>query len=63
MAGIIGEVASGEPVMAESERKVLIAAALAGKRTKTAVTTHCQLGRLGLEQCDCFISMAWILQK
>ena len=53
-AGIIGEVASGEPVMAESERKVLIAAALAGKRTKTAVTTHCQLGRLGLEQCELF---------
>ena len=53
-AGIIGEVASGEPVMTESERKVLIAAALAGKRTKTAVTTHCQLGRLGLEQCELF---------
>ena len=53
-AGFFGEVASGEPVMTESERKVLIAAALAGKRTKTAVTTHCQLGRLGLEQCELF---------
>ena len=49
-AGIIGEVASGEPEMRESERRVLIAAGMSGKRTGTAVTTHCQLGRLGLEQ-------------
>lgn len=49
-AGIIGEVASGEPRMRESERRVLQGAAMAGRKTGTAVTTHCQLGRLGLEQ-------------
>ncbi len=49
-AGIIGEVASGEPEMAPSEEKVLIAAAMAGKKTGRAVTTHCQLGKLALEQ-------------
>lgn len=51
-AGIIGEVASGEPAMGESEKKVLTAAAMAGKITQTAVTTHCQLGKLGLEQLE-----------
>ncbi len=51
-AGIIGEVASGEPRMGESERRVLIGAAMAGRKTGTAVTTHCQLGRLGLEQAE-----------
>lgn len=49
-AGVIGEVATGEQVMAPSEERVLIAAAMAGKKTGCAVTTHCQLGRLGLEQ-------------
>lgn len=49
-AGVIGEVATGESAMASSEERVLIAAAMAGKKTGCAVTTHCQLGRLGLEQ-------------
>lgn len=49
-AGIIGEVASGELEMAPSEEKVLIAAAMAGKKTGCAVTTHCQMGKLALEQ-------------
>lgn len=49
-AGIIGEVASSEPEIAPSEEKVLIAAAMAGKKTGCAVTTHCQLGKLALEQ-------------
>lgn len=49
-AGVIGEVASSEPDMAPSEEKVLIAAAIAGKKTGCAVTTHCQLGYLALEQ-------------
>lgn len=49
-AGVIGEVATGERAMAPSEERVLAAAAMAGKRTGCAVTTHCQLGRLGLEQ-------------
>lgn len=49
-AGVIGEVAAGEKEIAPSERKVLTAAAKASVRTGLAVTTHCQLGRLGLEQ-------------
>lgn len=48
-AGVIGEVASGIE-MAHSEEKVLRAAALAGKRIGCAVTTHCQLGKLAVEQ-------------
>ena len=49
-AGIIGEVAGGEKELAPSEEKVLKAAAAAGVKTGCAVTTHCQLGQLGLEQ-------------
>lgn len=49
-AGVIGEVASGNPSMGPSEKNVLIAAALAGKQTGLAVTTHCQLGKLAMEQ-------------
>lgn len=49
-AGVIGEVATSEPDMAPSEEKVLIAAAMAGKKTGCAVTTHCQMGKLALEQ-------------
>lgn len=49
-AGIIGEVASGEFLMAPSEETVLIAAAMAGKKAGCTVTTHCQLGKLALEQ-------------
>lgn len=49
-AGVIGEVASSEPEMAPGEEKVLIAAAMAGKKTGCAVTTHCQMGKLAMEQ-------------
>lgn len=49
-AGIIGEVASGMKEMAPSEEKVLIAAAMASVRTGLAVTTHCQMGQLAMEQ-------------
>ena len=49
-AGVIGEVAAGQHGMATSEEKVLTAAAMAGKRANCAVTTHCQLGGLALEQ-------------
>ena len=49
-AGIIGEVAGGEKELAPREEKVLKAAAAAGVKTGCAVTTHCQLGQLGLEQ-------------
>lgn len=49
-AGIIGEVATSEKEMAPSEKTVLKAAAMAAKETGCAVTTHCQLGRLAMEQ-------------
>lgn len=49
-AGVIGEVASGQNEIAPSERKVLSAAARASIRTGLAVTTHCQLGMMALEQ-------------
>lgn len=53
-AGVIGEVASGEPQMRPSEKNVLTAAAMAGKKTGVAVTTHCQLGKLAQEQIEIF---------
>lgn len=48
-AGAIGEVASSEKIYPD-ERKVLTAAARASKLTDAAVFTHCDMGRLGLEQ-------------
>ncbi|MBW9212986.1 MULTISPECIES: phosphotriesterase [Terrabacteria group] len=54
-AGVIGEVASSLE-MAESERKVLCAAAIAQKEVGCAITTHCQLGRMGDKQADIFES-------
>jgi len=49
-AGVIGEVASSQNEIAPSERKVLSAAARASVHTGLAVTTHCQLGTMALEQ-------------
>lgn len=49
-AGVIGEVASSRNEIAPSERKVMLAAAKASIRTGAAVTTHCQLGTMALEQ-------------
>lgn len=49
-AGVIGEVAGEEAGLTDSERKVLTAAARAGAKCGCAVTTHCQMGRMGLEQ-------------
>ena len=53
-AGVIGEVASSL-VMTDSERKVLQAAAIAQKEVGCAITTHCQLGTLGLKQAEIFL--------
>lgn len=50
-AGIIGEVASSLE-MTESERKVLTAAARVANKVGCAVTTHCQMGKLALEQIE-----------
>lgn len=53
-AGVIGEVASSE-VMSHDERKVLQAAAIAAKEVGCAVTTHCQMGKLGFEHAELFL--------
>ena len=62
-AGVIGEVASGEPQMRPSEKNVLTAAAMAGKKTGVAVTTHCQLGKLAQEQIEIFEQQGMDLTK
>lgn len=49
-AGVIGEVAGEADRLTESETKVLSAAARAGAHCGCAVTTHCQMGKMGLEQ-------------
>lgn len=54
-AGIIGEVASSE-IMTTNEEKVLKAAAIAQKEINCAISTHCQLGTLALEQIEIFSS-------
>ncbi len=48
--GVIGEVAGEKEVITPSETKVLTAAAHVGAEVGCAVTTHCQLGRMALEQ-------------
>lgn len=49
-AGVIGEVASSQNEIKPSEMKVLRAAAAASVQTGAAVTTHCQLGTMAMEQ-------------
>lgn len=61
-AGVIGEVASSEE-MTESEHKVLMASAIAAKKVGCAITTHCQLGKLGKEQAKIFIDMGMNPEK
>lgn len=53
-AGVIGEVASSE-IMSASEQKVLRGAARAANSVGCAITTHCQMGKLGNEQADIFL--------
>lgn len=62
-AGVIGEVASGKDGMAESEKKVLSAAAMAAAELGCAVTTHCQLGFLALEQSKLLQSFGMAADK
>lgn len=53
-AGVIGEVASSE-CMSDNEKKVLQASAIAAKKVGCAITTHCQMGKLGNEQARIFL--------
>lgn len=50
--GVIGEVAGEKTEITESETKVMIAAAHVANDIGCAVTTHCQLGCMALEQAD-----------
>ena len=61
-AGVIGEVATSK-VMTEDEKKVLAAAAIAGKKVGCCVSTHCQMGTLGHEQLDIFKEKGMPLNK
>ncbi len=49
-AGVIGEVASSGDAIYPSEHKVLTAAAHVAEKVGCAVTTHCQLAKLAMEQ-------------
>ncbi len=49
-AGVIGEIAGEADHLTQSEQKVFTAAARAGASCGCAVTTHCQMGRMGIEQ-------------
>lgn len=55
-AGVIGEIAGEKCEITDSERKVMIAAAHASSKTGCAVTTHCQLGRMAVEQASLLLS-------
>lgn len=48
--GVIGEVAGEKTRITDSEAKVMVAAAHVAAEVGCAVTTHCQLGRMALEQ-------------
>ncbi|MVB12030.1 Phosphotriesterase homology protein [Caprobacter fermentans] len=61
-SGAIGEVASSEKIY-PSEEKVLTAASRASKRTGTAVFTHCDMGRLGLEQISLMLGQGMTPDK
>lgn len=50
--GVIGEVAGEKTQITDSETKVMIAAAHVAAEVGCAVTTHCQLGCMALEQAD-----------
>lgn len=53
--GVIGEIAGEKTEITASERKVMIASAHVASRVGCAVTTHCQLGCMALEQADLLI--------
>ncbi len=48
--GVIGEIAGEKNEITLGEQKVMIAAAHVASRVGCAVTTHCQLGQMALEQ-------------
>ncbi len=61
--GVIGEVAGEKDRITESETKVMIASAHVASEVGCTVTTHCQLGRMALEQADLLMSSGMDPQK
>ncbi|MBB6714509.1 phosphotriesterase family protein [Clostridium gasigenes] len=53
-AGIIGEIGSSLNTITELEKKVFNACIIASEKTGAAITTHCDLGTMGLEQAMLF---------
>lgn len=53
--GVIGEIAGEKTLITDSERRVMIASAHVAARVGCAVTTHCQLGCMALEQADLLV--------
>lgn len=62
-AGIIAEIGSSLNEMTPDERKVFRAASRAQKQTGAPLSTHCELGTMGLEQLRLFSEMDVDLSK
>lgn len=61
--GVIGEIAGEQFEITDSERRVMIASAHVASRVGCAISTHCQLGQMALEQADLLISEGMRAEK
>lgn len=61
--GVIGEVAGEQDSITPSERRVITASGRAAAHVGCAVTTHCQMGRMALEQADILLSEGMRAEK
>lgn len=61
--GVIGEIAGEQLEITDSERRVMIASAHVASRVGCAISTHCQLGQMALEQADLLISEGMPAEK
>ncbi|NIZ41309.1 TatD family hydrolase (plasmid) [Entomospira entomophila] len=62
-ANVIGEIGTSRDRITEREEKVFIASIIAAKETGVVLSTHCTLGRLGLEQVQLMKSHHFDCQK
>lgn len=61
--GVIGEIAGEQLEITDSERRVMIASAHVASRVGCAISTHCQLGQMALEQADLLIAEGMRAEK
>ena len=61
--GVIGEIAGEQFELTDSERRVMVASAHVASRVGCAVSTHCQLGQMALEQADLLLSEGMAAEK